>query len=165
MPTHWWNGSPIESGAEKKNSKNQVPDIHTKWQWIPNCVPYYRTSFKKKSKTFTLHDGSIYRPLYHKLEKSLLLRKGESQNHHDQKSKVDSRISHDGLTHFLFPAFFHTIDTLHKDKRDFSIVIRTFGSDLSDVAAAISAFATGHHSDYPINHAPQHQPIIYLSGH
>lgn len=47
--------------------------------------------------------------------------------------------------HFLIPAFFHTISTLAAQGRDFTVVIRTFGSDISDVVEAINAFAEGKH--------------------
>lgn len=58
---------------------------------------------------------------------------------------VDSRLCHDGIHHFLLPAFFKTITELKARGREFTIVVRTFGHDVADVVAAINAFAEGKH--------------------
>ena len=41
----------------------------------------------------------------------------------------------------LLPAFYQTLDGLRRSGRRFSIVLRTFGTDLPRVAAAINAYA------------------------
>lgn len=61
---------------------------------------------------------------------------------------IDKRLTRDG-SHFIFPAFFHTLYVLAKGGREVNIVIRSFGSELSQVADAINAFVTGCHPDYP----------------
>ena len=54
----------------------------------------------------------------------------------------------DGKHHFVFPSFFNTINELAKAKREFSIVIRTFGSDIQKVKEAVNAYAMGKHPQY-----------------
>jgi hypothetical protein len=48
----------------------------------------------------------------------------------------------------LLPAFVHTLQTLVDSEREFSIVVRTFGSDGPDIAAAVAAWAEGAHPLY-----------------
>lgn len=55
----------------------------------------------------------------------------------------------EGSTSALIPAFYRTLDTLRRSHRPFSVVLRTFGTDLPRVRAAINAFAAGEHPDYP----------------
>ena len=43
------------------------------------------------------------------------------------------------------PAFFQTLASLHAKGQPFSVVLRTFGTDLPRVQAAINAFAEGSH--------------------
>ena len=54
-----------------------------------------------------------------------------------------------GAVGVLLPAFYQTLDGLRRSGRQFSIVLRTFGTDLPRVAAAINAYAAGEHPDYP----------------
>ena len=54
-----------------------------------------------------------------------------------------------GAVGVLLPAFYQTLDGLRRSGRRFSIVLRTFGTDLPRVAAAINAYAAGEHPDYP----------------
>ena len=58
---------------------------------------------------------------------------------------LDGRLCHDGVHHFLLPAFFHTLRSLHDAGRDFAVVVRTFGTDGADVARALTAWAGGLH--------------------
>jgi len=87
------------------------------------------------------------------LEESLLWNCRENR---DQKSltvtvteteteRPDHRLSHDGKYHFLLPSFFKAITELIKRDRDFVIVLRTFGTDITDVLAALEV------QTYPIN--------------
>jgi hypothetical protein len=59
---------------------------------------------------------------------------------------------HDGVYHYIIPAFFNTLHQLAAQGRDFSVVIRTFGTDGPMVADAINAWAEGHH---PIPGVPE----------
>lgn len=153
IPTHWWDGTPLDVNG---NDLTRVPpSLHTDWEWLPNCVPYYKTKYKKHAKQFTMPNqhGSIYKPLYEKLEKSLNINENQYDDDdvNNRNKDIDPRISHDGgKSHYLLPSFYHTLYTLSKNNSSsFRLVLRTFGTDLSQVADAITAFATGHHPDYP----------------
>eukprot|EP00656_Telonema_subtile_P052011 TRINITY_DN7129_c0_g1_i3.p1 TRINITY_DN7129_c0_g1~~TRINITY_DN7129_c0_g1_i3.p1 ORF type:complete len:245 (+),score=44.33 TRINITY_DN7129_c0_g1_i3:239-973(+) len=63
----------------------------------------------------------------------------------DQVSQPDPRLCHDEKHHFLIPALFHTITELKARGREFTVVIRTFGTDVDDVVAALNAYAEGKH--------------------
>ena len=49
----------------------------------------------------------------------------------------------------MLPSFFHTLVMLQRLGKDYTLVLRTFGTDLDDVANAISDFAKGKHPLYP----------------
>lgn len=166
VPTHWWNGTPLEdtSSDAEDSSSTGPPPLYTKWTWPDGCCPYYRTSYKKRSKSFVEHHGKIYKPMHDLLQRKLSL------NHlHD---------THPLLPHVL-PAFFETLRELtslpsnqagppsslapvprflrhtpfHLHRT--TIVLRTMGSDLSDLAEVLRLFATGQHPDYPDYNNPQ----------
>jgi len=49
----------------------------------------------------------------------------------------------------IVPSFFQLLLFLQEEDLDFTIVFRTFGSDMADVAAELNLFATGQHPSYP----------------
>lgn len=49
----------------------------------------------------------------------------------------------------ILPSFFELLKHLHSQGRDFTIVFRSFGSDISEVVEEMNAFATGQHPCYP----------------
>ncbi|KAF0972665.1 hypothetical protein FDP41_008914 [Naegleria fowleri] len=53
----------------------------------------------------------------------------------------------------IVPAFFEALLELFKRKRDFQLIIRTFGSlkDITSVIKEINTFCKGEHIDYPLN--------------
>ena len=61
---------------------------------------------------------------------------------------IDPALCRDGAHHFLFPSFFNTITELAKAKREFTVVLRTFGSDVAEVQEAVNAYAAGNHPHY-----------------
>lgn len=156
-PERWWDGSPISklsnceaisgSGAESGLSPTHspsptsptstAPPLYVGWQWPKDTCPYYRTSFKNRARTFTQHDGAMYRPLYHIMNERLSSKTGTT----------------DRYTNIL-PSFFHTLATLQKNKQPYTLVLRTFGSDLGDIAESLTEFATGGHPDYPTFREP-----------
>ena len=69
----------------------------------------------------------------------------------------------DGLTyHYILPAVFHMIEHLQRSGRDFSIVIRTYGTDAPNILKALETSLNGHHPDFPhlkpipVNHTIGH---------
>ena len=165
LPTHWCDGTLISS-VDSPPPPPLCPD----WQWPQGMTSYYKAGghSKEQFSTFTLpgSPGQSYRPLYEKLEKAVrwvtdtTKEEGEEEEEGEKREKreeeegksgesksiaPDPRLCHDGIHHFLLPAFFHTITELKKRKRTFSIVIRTFGTDVEDVVNALSAYAEGNH--------------------
>ena len=130
-PSHWWDGQ--EMGKE-----NSIPPLYTGWTWPENCCPYYRTKFKNLAKTFVeRHHGTIYRPILEKCEEELA--KSSSNN--------------------ILPAFYHTLNHLicqqKTEQHPFTLVFRTFGSDVREMAKLVTEFAQGKHPDYPdVNYPP-----------
>lgn len=140
-PTHWWDGTPIPVNDACLTSP--PPPLYTGWTLPRNCCSYYRTAYKKYAKTFTQGHGKAYLPLYQTLKNSLLS--------HDDCSGFSS-------THPFYrmiPAFFYTLVKLQEMKKDYTLVLRTFGTDLDDVALALNDFANGKHPHYPSFREPR----------
>jgi hypothetical protein len=146
LPTHWCDGTLIG------NVDSLPPPPTNSFFWPQGTTSDYQAGghSKEQSSTFTLpgSPGQSYRPLYEKLEKAVRWvtdTEGEGKSGESISVAPDPRLCHDGIHHFLLPAFFHTITELKKRKRTFSIVIRTFGTDVEDVVNALSAYAEGNH--------------------
>jgi hypothetical protein len=130
VPTHWWDGSVI-------GETNEAPPLYTGWNWPDGCCPYYRTAFKKRSKIFVEDDhGKPYAPLYHEMERLVAF-------NHPRDGGLPDILSH------LIPALFESIQTLTQRPQPVRFVFRTFGTDLPEIADAVSAFSRGQHPDYP----------------
>ncbi|KAL3136782.1 hypothetical protein ABBQ38_005496 [Trebouxia sp. C0009 RCD-2024] len=54
-----------------------------------------------------------------------------------------------GCQHRILPSFFELLKHLQSQGRDFTIVFRSFGDDISEVVEEMNAFATGQHPSYP----------------
>lgn len=51
----------------------------------------------------------------------------------------------------IVPSFFNLLKYLQDEELDFTLVFRTFGSDLADVAEELNLFATGQHPSHPVS--------------
>ena len=153
VPTHWWDGTLIEHSEKEISSRIAQPPLHTGWEWPRQrsnatlnenqnnfYCPYYRTIHKKISKKFTEHHGKMYRPLFHEMEKRLTLL---------SNSNSTFTIPLDHPFHHILPSFFHTLENLQKRGKRYNLVFRSFGSDLQNVAIALSDFAVGRHPLFP----------------
>jgi len=68
-------------------------------------------------------------------------------NHH---KKLVLKGTDDKKYHYVLPSFYKLLSKLHKDERDFAIVIRTFGLDCENVLDSISTcLKVGAHPEYP----------------
>jgi len=146
----WHNGIALLEACQKAPAE-APPAVLTNWDIKPGCMAMYKSPFKKEfAKSFTApaSPGRIYRKQYEQLEKALRVTPIQGED------AVDSRISHDGVHHFLIPAFFHTLAQLSQLRRNFRVVIRTFGTDGKKVAEAINAWAEGRHPLYPGQYFP-----------
>ena len=80
------------------------------------------------------------------LERGLASIRWTHAEHVDQLIMVDK----DGEKyHYLLPSVFQVIQHLQDTKRDFSIVIRTYGSDAPNILKTIAASLEGKHPDFP----------------
>lgn len=163
-PTHWWDGQ--EMGREIS-----IPPLYTGWKWPEHCCPYYRTAYKRHSKSFTEdgNHGQIYAPLLEACEASLLSSSSSNYSIPSRSSRDAGGLSSKGkqdCKNTILPAFYETLRHLiesyennekirnHSDKKEsqpppFTVVFRTFGSDLTEIASVVTAFAKGEHPDYP----------------
>lgn len=139
QPTHWWDGSEIAS-TNQVDSAAIPPPMFTGWNWPKDCCPYYRTALKKRAKRFVEQDGWMYKALYDQLEKNVAVPRTDG---------VPEILSH------MIPAFFATVREYHARSQTVRFVFRTFGSDLPDIAEAMTAFAKGKHPKYPDVNYPE----------
>ena len=137
LPTTWCDGSLISNNSTP-------PPLSSNFTLPSNTTSYYRAGGAAKTQAQTFTDtgspGVGYQAIYNQLEQALRWPLNE-----DEDGAPDPRLCKDGIHHFLLPAFFHTISELKKRNRTFAIVIRTFGTDVEDVANALQAYADGAH--------------------
>ena len=62
----------------------------------------------------------------------------------------------------LVPSFFRTLIQLKKQKREFSVVFRTFGHDLHNIIWEFNKFCTGQHPCYSGRNGT---PLIRFDGY
>lgn len=140
----WYDGTPLDPDVRAAQGLTDPPPLLEDWEFgqePAGCSSFYKTDELKKAfaKSFT-EDGSpgvIYRGIYEKMEKALRC---------GPEVATDRRLCHDGVHHFLLPAFFFTLTALRDAGRQFSLVIRTFGTDGPKVVEALQAFSEGAHS-------------------
>ena len=166
-PTHWWDGQEI--GRE-----TSMPPLYTGWTWPEGCCPYYRTAYKKHAKSFTEagNHGRIYGPLLEACEASLSSSRNYSIPSRSSRDNDDGGSSSNANEHSnnqnkntILPAFYetlhHLVNSCDRDGANqsgdppFTLVFRTFGSDLSEIAKVVTTFAKGEHPDYPGIDFPQ----------
>jgi hypothetical protein len=152
QPSVWWDGSPICD-----DQTLSPPPLYIGWQWPEHCCPYYRTAFKKYAKTFTEGHGTVYRPLYEALRDTFLKpsTSPEEENDNAVAERDDSSLPSSHPFYRMIPSFFHTLVKLQEMNIDYTLVLRTFGTDLGDIAFAIRDFANGKHPLYPSFREPK----------
>jgi len=165
IPTEWHDGSPIDPA--KRDAP--APPLLCPWDPPEGCISFARTKLNKRHiKTFVDHGspGVIYRPLFDQMREVLICPEGTPK---------DARLLHeDGEHMLLLPAFCQILQALgpsgslagdiaitppnHENKilttglsgRDFSIVLRSFGCDLTRISTAIAAYVEGKHLLRPL---------------
>jgi hypothetical protein len=94
--------------------------------------------------------GAIYKSTLEEMRRHLEFQNDFIDCHENETDNIDPRLTRDGgKTHFVLPAFFECLYQLEKSQRDYSLVLRSYGTDLPAVADAIHAFAEGKHPLYP----------------
>lgn len=115
----WADGRPLATDGPP-------PELHY-WDVPEGCSRFYeQPELKKKyAKTFC-EDLAVYKGLHSELEAAL------------RTDETDPRLVR-GAHHFVLPAVWALLESLKGSR--FTLVLRTFGSDLEAVAAALDAFA------------------------
>jgi hypothetical protein len=163
-PTHWWDGQEI--GKERS-----IPPLYTGWKWPDGCCPYYRTAYKNQAKSF-VDNHPIFLPILEACETAISVNKGKgelssstlSPSSSSQKSSKQDRKDtilpafYETLRHLIdttsSPSYIENVDGTNK-KPPFTVIFRTFGSDLAEIASVVTTFAKGKHPEYPsINFSP-----------
>jgi hypothetical protein len=139
----WHDGSPLD--PELRTGDMPVPPLlpDSSFAEVGGCEKFYNVHTLKKAfaKSFTAEGspGSIYRSEYDRLAASVKW---------PANVPLDRRLASEEGYHVLLPSFFHTLAFLRDSGRPFSVVLRTFGTDLPRVREAVNAFAEGAHPDY-----------------
>lgn len=151
-PQFWHDGSPI-SLAEREREEAVAgrplvpPPLLCPWEPPDGCVPASWTSLRQFNRTF-VDEGSpgvIFRPMYEKMKQALRWPEGAPK---------EPRLLHDDGEHqLLLPAFCRLLQELAPTgslgRRGCVLVLRTYGSDLERVVAAMAAFSEGKHPLFP----------------
>ncbi|XP_063797155.1 uncharacterized protein LOC134958461 [Pseudophryne corroboree] len=123
------------------------------WQWLshepsvgPPCddaINYY-THFGRNWNFVDTEIGQPFRELFNHHIKLL-----EWQGEADRLFAEEE----DGKCyHWILPSFFHLLQSLHQQGRQFSVVLRTFGTDLPRVLESVHAAFSGKHPLFPKLH-------------
>ena len=131
----WYDGTtPSLSGPS--------PPLNCSWVRPEGTTSYYQ-KYRGQGSSFTEEGppGQCYRHIYDELEKKMRWPK-----EHLDASQKNPLLHEDGAHHFLLPALFRTLHELvGVRKRNVSLVIRTFGTDIDEVVGALNAYGAGHH--------------------
>lgn len=136
----WHDGSPLDPAA--RLPELDPPPLLTSFDAPADCEQYF-ARFRRDARWPPGHftepgqPGAVYRPLFEELIAKLTW-----------QHEACEILASNGY-HFLLPAFFHTLFELTRQRREFSLVIRTFGTDLPEVARSVEAFAAGQHPSFP----------------
>ncbi|XP_041047683.1 uncharacterized protein si:dkey-32e6.3 [Carcharodon carcharias] len=121
-----------------------------KWEWLSNvpslnppcdgAVSYY-SQFGKPLDFTETSDGSLFKKIYTDHLQTV--------EWMDPYNELLSMTDEDGKKyHRILPSFFELIDCLSSQGREFAIVLRTFGSDLSRTLKTIQVTLSGQHPQY-----------------
>lgn len=100
---------------------------------------------KELRKTFTdpSNPGAHLKPDYHHLLDCLTLPSEIAHTAPAYDVGLETKY------HFILPSFFNLILHLEREKRSFSIILRTFGQDIHQIAKEFNGFCQGKHPMYP----------------
>lgn len=140
----WHDGSPLNPADRDPDA--EPPPLLLEFRLPPGCTRYFEAFRRHEAwpaSRFTEPGmpGEVYRPIFERMLEALAW----PHEPHPELAKAGR--------HFLIPAFFHTLHTLLGEGREFAVVLRTFGTDLPDVAAGLGAYARGEHPDFPASTA------------
>ena len=145
----WHDGSPLDP-LLRDASAPPPPLLPDAFADPKGCVRFYNVPELKAqfAKCFAAEGspGVIYRETHEKMRDAMRWPSGVPR---------DSRLCSDEGYYRFLPAFFHTLVELRRRRRPVSVVVRTFGTDLPHLIAALNAFSTGAHPLFPGLNAPE----------
>lgn len=117
----------------------------------------FSDQFRQHGREFCRSEwGRLYRPLFTQLARALEWPESEPAVEHLTAEYKGKEGEEDWFGrqepyryHFLIPAFFQTLATLHQEHWDFRIFLRTMGTDLPHLVGALDAFSRGRHPRWP----------------
>ncbi|KAL8212826.1 UNVERIFIED_CONTAM: hypothetical protein K2H54_058958 [Gekko kuhli] len=123
-----------------------------KWQWLsespsllppcPGAVNFY-SQFGRDTAFTAKPLGQPFRDLH---ARHLRLLEWQGQPHPTFSIPSEQPAKR---YHLVLPAFFHLLQSLHREGRHFAIVFRTFGTDLPRVLQAVRCALEGQHPQFP----------------
>ena len=149
----WHDGTPLDPDARREAGLegSPAPPLLDVFADVPEgCVRFYDVPELKRAyaKTFTSDDspGYVYRGTLDEMRRAMRWPDGLPR---------DERLCEKDGHYTILPAFFQVLATLRASRRPFSVVLRTFGSDVPRVIDAIDAFCEGKHPRFPGVLAPE----------
>ena len=91
--------------------------------------------------------GRPLRPWFDRMMEALTLSEATQEALRDQPWAAAAGLDRGRVR--LLPSFFKLMKHLHDARRDFTLVFRTYGSDIPEVAAELNAFCEGRHPEHP----------------
>lgn len=145
----WHDGSPLDPLV--RDADAPIPPLLPDAFADPEgCVRFYNVPELKRAfaKSFAAEGspGAIYAGTLEELRQAMRWPDGAPR---------DPRLCSPEGYHRFLPAFFYTLVELRRRRRPFSVVVRTFGTDLPELIAALDAFAVGAHPLFPGLRAPE----------
>ncbi|KAE8612356.1 hypothetical protein XENTR_v10012827 [Xenopus tropicalis] len=121
------------------------------WMWLSdsvsvtapcnNAVNYY-TQFGRNAQFTDTKMGKRFKEIFDR-HMRMLEWQGQANNMFTQKEG-------DGTVyHWILPSFFHLLENLHQQGREFSVLLRTFGVDLPLILPALHSALLGEHPHFP----------------
>ncbi|XP_053325911.1 uncharacterized protein LOC128500689 [Spea bombifrons] len=121
------------------------------WRWLEDCLSVmppskdaisYYTQFGRCSDFVDTQLGKRFKDV-HAHHMQLLEWEGEAD-------KVFAQTGEDGKRYnWILPSFFYLVESLYKQGRRFSVILRTFGTDLPLVLQAVHSAFMGKHPHLP----------------
>mmetsp|Transcript_18985 Transcript_18985/g.24615 ORF Transcript_18985/g.24615 Transcript_18985/m.24615 type:complete len:422 (-) Transcript_18985:100-1365(-) len=132
----WNDGRSLRATMERKND-DISPELFVGWHVPENYVRFYRTEPLKKAYAKRFCDegspGACYAPIQEKADMAMRWNENDMEAKHIALRR--------GPYRYIIPAFWRLLEHLVATKRRATLIIRTYGSDLSDIAAAFKAYA------------------------
>ena len=125
------------------------PDAQTYYKYLERQivhVPSDRVRLRRVTGDFTQEDiGRRFSKYFHTTLEHLAWRHLEGRRNTALTVK-----GKDGTPyHYILPAVYKLIHHLHRTKREFSVIVRTFGRDAHNVLQAMKVTMQGNHPEFP----------------